>query len=82
MWSYVEVPPVQCSQPSQKYCKSHMFMTSLFGLTMLWLPEMRMRPLWMIAMRQPQMPQTRLAVTATPQMPFGNNSKGWMGCVF
>ena len=38
-------------------------MTPLFGLRMLWLPEMRMKQLWMITMRQPQMPETMLAAS-------------------
>ena len=38
-------------------------MTPSFGLMMFWLPEMRMRPLWMSAMRRPRMPQTMLAVS-------------------
>ena len=38
-------------------------MTPPFGLMMFWLPEMRMRPLWMSAMRRPRMPQTMLAVS-------------------
>ena len=46
-------------------------MTPPFGLMMFWLPKMRMRPLWMSAMRWPRMPQTmvvvlvRVAVTVT-----------------
>ena len=38
-------------------------MTPPFGLMMFWLPEMRMKPLWMSAMRRPRMPQTMLAVS-------------------
>ena len=38
-------------------------MTPPFGLMMFWLPQMRMRPLWMSAMRRPRMPQTMLAVS-------------------
>ena len=37
-------------------------MTPPFGLMMFWLLEMRMRPLWMSAMRRPWMPRTMLAV--------------------
>ena len=37
-------------------------MTPPFGLMMFWLPEMRMTPLWMSAMRRPRMPQTMLVV--------------------
>ena len=37
-------------------------MTPPFGLMMFWLPEMRMRPLWMSAMRRPRIPQTMLVV--------------------
>ena len=61
-----------------------MFMTPLFDLRILWLPEMRMRQLWMVAVRQPQMPQTMLAVSVG--VPPGNDSNhpgtGQMGCVF
>ena len=39
-------------------------MTPPFGLMMFWLPEMRMKPLWMSAMRRPRMPQIMLAVSA------------------
>ena len=38
-------------------------MTPLCGLMMFWLPEMRMKPLWMSAMRRPRIPQTMLAVS-------------------
>ena len=37
-------------------------MTPPFGLMMFWLREMRMRPLWMSAMRRPRMTRTMLAV--------------------
>ena len=37
-------------------------MTPPFGLMMFWLLEMRVRPLWMSAMRRPRMPRTMLAV--------------------
>ena len=56
-------------------------MTPPFGLMMFWLPEMRMRPLWMSAMRRPRMPQTmlvvlvRVAVTVTTLMHQGKNEK-------
>ena len=33
-------------------------MTPPFGLMMFWLPEMRMRPLWMSAVRRPRMMST------------------------
>ena len=51
-------PPVQCSKPFpfSETWHSQTFLTLGFGLMMLWLPEMRMRQLWMIAMRQPHMP--------------------------
>ena len=39
-------------------------MTPPFGLMMFWLAEMRMKPLWMSAMRRPRMPQIMLAVSA------------------
>ena len=79
---------MQCSQPSlfSEIWQTEMFMTPLFGLIILWLPEMRMRQLWIIAMRQPRMPQTTLVVTATTHKPLGNKCShpgtGWMGCVF
>ena len=60
-------------------------MAPLFGLRMLWLPEMRMRQLWMITLRQPQMGQMG-SYEATIQNPPGKESNppgtGWMGCVF
>ena len=43
-------------------------MTPPFGLMMFWLPEMRMKPLWMSAMRWPRMPQMMLAVSTRVTM--------------
>ena len=59
-----ETPHVECSRRSLFAELWHigMLMTPPFGLMMFWLLEMRMRPLWMSAMRRPQMPRTMLAV--------------------
>ena len=55
-----------CSVPSPLFSElwqRSKFMTPLFGLRMLWLPEMRMGQFWLIAVRHPQMPKTMLAIS-------------------